>query len=58
VIPRDAETAARLARIERLIEQYREQKQRQRLLRAIKLWRRAEADQRLATLELQPERVH
>ena len=58
VIARDADTTARLARIERLIEQYREQKNRQLLLRAIKLWRRAEADQRLAILDLPSERVH
>jgi len=58
VISPDPDTAARLARLERLIEQYREQKRRQLLHRALKMWRRTEADQRLATLELRPERVH
>jgi len=58
VILPDADGATRLARIDRLIERYREQKRRQLLRRAIKLWRKAEADRRLAILELPPERIH
>ena len=58
MISPDPDTAARLARLERLIEQYREQKRRQLLERALKLWRRTAVDQRLAIFELPPERVH
>jgi hypothetical protein len=58
VILPDADAATPLARIEQLIEQYRAQKRRQLVRRALKLWRKAEADQRLATLKLPPERVH
>jgi len=54
-----ASTEVRLARITRLIEQYRETKQRQLLERAIELWRRAEANRQFADLvESSPERVH
>jgi hypothetical protein len=58
VILPNTDAATRLARIEQLIEQYRERKRRQLLRRALKLWRKTEADQRLAILELPPERVH
>jgi cobalamin biosynthesis Mg chelatase CobN len=58
VIPPDTDAATQLARIEQLIERYREQKRRLLLRRALKLWRKTEADQRLAILELPPERVH
>lgn len=53
-------TEERLARITRLIEQYRATKQRQRLLeRAMKAWRRADANRRFADrLESPPERLH
>jgi hypothetical protein len=54
----DTDAATRLARIEQRIKQYREQKRRQLLHRALKLWRKTEADRRLAMLELPPERVH
>jgi hypothetical protein len=48
-----------LARITLLIEGYRATKRRQLLERAMKLWRRAQADRRLdALLESPPERVH
>jgi hypothetical protein len=50
--------ATQLARIEQLIEQYRERKRRQLLRRALKLWRKTEEDRRLAILELPPARVH
>jgi hypothetical protein len=58
VVPPDADAATRLARIEQLIELYREEKRRRLLQHALKLWRKTEADQRLAMLELRPERVH
>jgi cobalamin biosynthesis Mg chelatase CobN len=54
----NTDAATRLARLEQLIDQYREEKRRQLLQRALKLWRKTEADLRLATLELRPERVH
>jgi hypothetical protein len=49
---------AQLARIEQLIEQHREEKRRQLLRRALKLWRNTKADRRLAILERPPGRVH
>ena len=58
MIRSDPDAAAQLARIEQLIERYREEKRRQLLRRARKLWRKTEADQRLAILELPAERVH
>ena len=54
----EIETAERLARIEWMLEQHRETKQRQLLRRAMKLWRRAEAHQQLMNLERPPARVH
>jgi hypothetical protein len=58
VIVPDVDAATQLARIEQRIEQYREQKRRELVRRALKLERKAEADRRLATLELPPERIH
>jgi hypothetical protein len=58
VFPPDADAATQLARIEQLIEQYRQQKRRRDFRRALKLWRKTEVDQRLAIFELPPERVH
>jgi len=58
VIRPDADAAAHLARIEQLIEQYREQKRVRLLRRALKLRRRTDADRRVAILELPPARVH
>jgi hypothetical protein len=52
------ERAERLARIERLIEEYRLAKQRRLLPRAIRLWRKTEARQRFVELEASPQRVH
>jgi cobalamin biosynthesis Mg chelatase CobN len=52
------QTQTWLAHLEELIEEYRAAKRRRLLQRAIKLWRRAEADQRRAALEAQPERLH
>jgi hypothetical protein len=58
VIPPDADAKTQPARIEQLIERYRKEKRRQVLRRALKLWRKTEADRRLAIFELPPERVH
>jgi hypothetical protein len=52
------DAAGRLARIDRMIEEYREAKKRQVLRRAKKLWRRAESDQQLAELERPPTLIH
>jgi hypothetical protein len=52
-------TEERLARITRLIEEYRATKQRRLLERAMKAWRRAVANRRFADLrESPPERLH
>ena len=51
-------TGERLARIENIIEEYRAVKQRRLLRLAMRLWRRAEARQRLVALERPLERVH
>jgi hypothetical protein len=52
-------TEERLARITRLIEQYRATKQRRLLEQAMKAWRRAEANRRFADLlESPPDRRH
>lgn len=56
--PPDADAATRLERIEELIEQYREEKRRRLLQRALKFWRKVEADQRLGMPEFPQERVH
>jgi hypothetical protein len=50
--------AERLARIEQLIDEYRAVKRRRIVRRAMRLSRAAEAHQRLAKFEAQPERVH
>jgi hypothetical protein len=52
------DTQERLARIEQMIEEHRRAKKRQLLRRAIKLYRRADAAQKLARLDAQPQRVH
>ena len=52
------EAAEQRARIEQMIEEYREAKQRRLLQRATTLWRKTEAHQRLLALEAQAERVH
>ena len=51
-------TAERLARIEQMIEDYRAGTQHRLMQRAIKLWGRGEACQKLVELDTQPERVH
>jgi hypothetical protein len=51
-------TAEQRARIEQMIEAYREAKQRRLLQRATNLWRKTETHQRLVKLEAPPERVH
>ena len=47
----------RLARIERMMEEYRTTKQRQLLRRAVKQWREAEAQKELTGF-VSPARVH
>jgi hypothetical protein len=49
---------ARLRRIQQLFDEYRAAKRRRIARRAMRLWRAAEARQRLARFEEQPERVH
>jgi DNA-binding transcriptional regulator YbjK len=49
------DAGARLARLEQMVEQYRAAQKRQLLQRAIKLWRKTEAQQKL---EERPERSH
>jgi len=57
--PIDATQAAeQRARIEQMIEEYREATQQRLLQRAMTLWLDAEADQRLLAFEAQAERVH
>jgi hypothetical protein len=53
-----SDRAARLTRIEQLIDEYRAAKQRRVVRRAMRLWRDAEARQRFAKFEEPPERVH
>ena len=53
-----ADTAARVKRIDQLIDEYLAAKRRRLLRRAKKLWREAERRQRLAGFEVPPERVH
>ena len=50
--------AERFARVERIIEEYRAARRRLLLERSMKLWRRAEACQRVMALEAQPKRIH
>ena len=50
--------AERRARIEQMIEEYRDATKRRLLQRAKTLWLDAEADQRLLGFEAQAERVH
>ncbi len=51
-------TGDRLARIERVIEHYRVEKKRRLLRRAIRLWRKLEAQQVVLQLEKPLDRVH
>jgi hypothetical protein len=50
--------AARLTRIDHMIEEYRRAKQNQLLRRAIKVWHKAEARQRIVELDAPTERIH
>ena len=52
------DTLSRLARVERMIEQYRLAKRRRLERRAIALWRKLEARQALGRFEHPLERVH
>lgn len=59
VIPADrVEAKIRLARIEQMIETCRRATERRFLRRAMRLWRQAESQQQLASLEAPPARVH
>ena len=51
-------TRDRLARIERVIEHYRVEKKRRLLRRAIRLWRKLEAQQLILEFEKPFDRVH
>jgi hypothetical protein len=53
-----ADTGDPLERVERMIEHYRLAKERRLERRAIKLWRRLEAQQFLVDLDKPFERVH
>ncbi len=46
------------ARIEQMIEEYRQATERRLLQRAMTLWLNAEADQQFLAFEAQAERVH
>jgi hypothetical protein len=48
----------RLARIERMIDEYQAAKERRFLQRAMKEWQNAEAQQTLLELDKPPERIH
>ena len=48
----------RIARIERMIEHYREAKKRRLVRQAMTLWRQVEAQEKLRGFEKPPERVH
>jgi hypothetical protein len=52
------EPEERLARIEQMIEEFREAKQRELVRWGRRLWRRAEARQQIVALEAEPERIH
>jgi len=52
------DTYGRLARVERMIEQYRLAKRRRLERRAVALWRKLEARQALGRFEQPLERVH
>jgi len=53
-----AHAAEQRARIEQMIEEYRDATKRRLLQRAKTLWLDAEADQRFLAFEAQAERVH
>ncbi len=53
-----ADSGDRLARIERMIDQYRRAKKGRLQRRAIALWRKFEARQALARFEQPLERIH
>jgi len=49
----------RLARIEQMIEEFREAKQRELVVRRrLRLWRGAQARRQMVVLEAEPERIH
>jgi hypothetical protein len=52
------ESAERRARIDQLIEKYRQARQRRLLRRAVTLLRKTEARQQFVRMEKPPQRVH
>jgi hypothetical protein len=58
MIPPEVDAAIQLERIEQRIAEYRREKRRQLLRRALKFSRKAERDYWLRTFELPPELVH
>jgi hypothetical protein len=57
-IPVDPHRPERLARIERMIEDYRLRKHRRLLRMAMKMWRQTARTQQLAKLDAPPDWVH
>ena len=53
-----AQTGSGLARIERMMEQYRLAKKRRLQRQVIALWRKLEAQRAIAQFEQPPERIH
>ena len=52
------DTAGRLGRIERMIEQYRYARQRRLVRQAMRLWRQAAMARQLSRLDAPPQRIH
>ena len=57
-IPDGSVALDRLARIELMIELYRQTKQRRLARLAIKTWRQTATDEQLARLDMCPARIH
>jgi hypothetical protein len=51
------DTDDRLIRIEQMIEEFREARQRRLVRRALRFWRKAKALQQIVDLEVEPERI-
>jgi len=59
MIPVDvADRSDRIARLDRLIEQYRLAKKRRLVRQAMSLWRKIQAHQRVLDFEKSDERIH
>ena len=57
-VPKDRNAEEREARIEQVIAEFRDAKQRELVRRGRRLWRQAEARQQIAELEAAPKRIH